>query len=128
VELVDLYPTLADLAGLEPPADLEGKSLKPLLDDPSAAWDRPAFTQVYRGSFPGHSVRTERWRYTEWDRGKKGIELYDHHADPREYRNLAAVPEYAAVVDEMRALVRANWPADSYSNSPAARRAARKKS
>ena len=128
VELVDLYPTLADLAGLEPPGNLQGKSLKPLLAEPSAAWDRPAFTQVYRGDFPGHSVRTARWRYTEWDGGRKGIELYDHDADPHEYRNLAAVPEFAAVAGEMRALVRGNWPADSYSNSPAARRAARKKS
>ena len=83
---------------------------------------------MQRGEFPGHSVRTERWRYTEWDDGKKGVELYDHDADPHEYHNLAADPEHAAVVEEMRALVRENWPADSFSNSPAARRAARKKS
>ena len=128
VELVDLYPTLADLAGLEPPGGLQGKSLKSLLEDPTAAWDRPAFTQVMRGGFPGHSVRTERWRYTEWDGGKKGIELYDHDADPHEYRNLATDSKSADVAEEMRALVRRNWPADSYSNSPAARRPARKKS
>ncbi len=67
-----LYPTLADLAGLTPPKNLEGASLKPLLDDPAKAWDRPAYTQVQRGGFPGYSVRTERWRYTEWDDGKQG--------------------------------------------------------
>src|SRR5262249_56966161 len=72
VESVALYPTLADLAGLMPPKNLEGASLKPLLDDPKKAWDRPAYTQVQRGNFPGYSVRTERWRYTERDDGKKG--------------------------------------------------------
>jgi iduronate 2-sulfatase len=72
VELIDVHPTLADLCGLTPPKGLPGASLRPLLSDPEAKWDRPAFTQVWRGTFPGHSVRTERWRYTEWDNGKKG--------------------------------------------------------
>ncbi|MCC2668803.1 MAG: sulfatase, partial [Armatimonadetes bacterium] len=67
VEFVDLYPTMADLAGLKPPANLEGVTLRPLLVDPYRKWNRPAFTQVQRGVFPGYSVRTERWRYTEWD-------------------------------------------------------------
>ncbi len=65
VELVDLYPTLAELAGLTPPQHLEGFSLRSLLDNPQAPWDHPAYTQVQRGADPGHSVRTERWRYTE---------------------------------------------------------------
>jgi uncharacterized sulfatase len=123
VELLDLYPTLADLAGLQPPKGLHGASLTPLLDDPAAAWQRPAFTQVWRGTFPGHSVRTERWRYTEWANGKQGVELYDHNADPHEYTNLASDPKYAAVVQELRELVRKNWPADSYSNTAAPRKA-----
>ena len=110
VELVDLYPTLADLAGLKPPANLEGASLKPLLDDPAQAWDRPAFTQVQRAMFPGYSVRTERWRYTEWDDGKKGAQLYDHDADPHELHNLVDDPKQAKVVEEMKALVKKNWP------------------
>ena len=84
VEFVDLYPTLAELSGLTPPANLQGKSLKPLLDDPQAAWNKPAFTQVWRGSFAGHSVRTEKWRYTEWDGGKAGVELYDQEADAKD--------------------------------------------
>ena len=117
VELIDLHPTLADLCGLTPPAGLHGASLKPLLADPAAAWDRPAFTQVWRAGFPGHSVRTERWRYTEWDNGKKGVELYDHAADPREWKNLAADPAHARTVEELRGLVRKNWPADSVSNT-----------
>lgn len=111
VELLDLYPTLADLAGLTPPEGLEGASLRPLLENPDAAWTRPAFTQVQRGDFPGHSVRTERWRYTEWDSGAKGSELYDHTADPRELHNLAANPELAATVKEMKALLKTVHPA-----------------
>ncbi len=110
VELVDIYPTLADLAGLAPPSNLAGASLRPLLAQPDAAWDRPAFTQVQRKDFPGHSVRTERWRYIEWDGGGRGVELYDHENDPRELRNLANDPRHAAVVAEHRALARKNWP------------------
>ncbi len=112
VEFVDIYPTLADLAGLKAPENLQGKSLRPLLDNPEAAWDRPAFTQVQRGldGFPGHSVRTEKWRYTEWDFGAKGVELYDHDTDPQELQNLAADPKYAEVVAKMKALLKQNHP------------------
>jgi uncharacterized sulfatase len=110
VELLDLYPTLADLAGLEAPKSLEGASLRPLLDDPARAWERPAFTQVQRGAFPGYSVRTERWRYVEWDDGAKGVELFDHDADPRENRNLAADSAHAATVAQLKALIKRNWP------------------
>jgi uncharacterized sulfatase len=111
VELIDLYPTLADLAGLKPPKGLEGVSLRPLLENPAAPWTRPAFTQVQRGGFPGHSVRTERWRYTEWDSGAKGAELYDHAADPQELHNLAADPGHAATVAELKALLKTVHPA-----------------
>jgi len=109
VELVDLYPTLADLCGLKLLQHLDGRSLKPLLDDPQAAWDKPAFTQVWRGKFPGYSVRTERWRYTEWDEGREGTELYDYDTDPTEQHNLAGDPKYAATVAELKALIRKNW-------------------
>ncbi|MBM3877043.1 MAG: sulfatase [Verrucomicrobia bacterium] len=119
VELVDVHPTLADLCALQPPTHLPGQSLRPLLNDPSATWTKPAHTQVWRGTFPGHSVRTERWRYTEWDNGRQGAELYDHHNDPRELTNLAADPKLAAVVAEMKALLVKNWPADTYSNTRA---------
>jgi len=111
VETLDLYPTLADLARLTPPKDLAGKSLRPLLLRPTAPWSRPAYTQVRRGppgsEFFGRSVRTARWRYTEWDDGKRGVELYDHDHDAGEHTNLAALPASAKVVREMKALLAA---------------------
>jgi len=109
-ELVDLYPTLADVAGLTPPAGLQGFSLRPLLLNPTAKWEHPAYTQVRRPQGPGHSVRTERWRYTQWVRGTHGDELYDHEKDPQELHNLAALPEYAATVAQMKALLQKNHP------------------
>jgi uncharacterized sulfatase len=109
VELIDLYPTLADFAGLTPPK-LPGVSLRPLLARPDAPWNRPAYTQVERQGFPGYSVRTARWRYTEWDGGKKGAELYDHDKDPGEMNNLAKHPHYVTIVADHRALVQKNWP------------------
>ena len=109
VELVDLYPTLADLCGLKPPADLDGHSLKPLLAQPDAKWEFPAYCQEVRlqqkGQPVGYNVRTERWSYTEWNKGKAGVELYDHDRDPHELTNLAADPKHAATVAEMKALL-----------------------
>ena len=109
VELLDLYPTLADLCGLTAPQRLAGRSLRPLLDNPDARWEKPASTQVIRNgqgkTFMGRSIRTERWRYTEWDEGRKGTELYDHDRDPHEYRNLAANPSSAKTVEEMKRLL-----------------------
>ncbi len=109
VELVDLYPTLAELTGLTPPENLEGVSLKPLLDEPQTVWDRPAFTEVRRRDRNGLSVRTDRWRFNVWNGGKDGFELYDHENDPGEYINLAGNPEYADVIAELKALIRQNW-------------------
>lgn len=103
VELLDLYPTLADLCGLTPPANIEGKSLRPLLEKPANEWSRPAITQVQRGPNAfGWSVRTERYRYTEWDRGAQGRELYDQQDDPKEYRNLAEDPKFAGTLADMK--------------------------
>ena len=56
--------------------------------------------------FMGYSVRTEKWRYTEWDEGKRGVELYDEAADPHEMRNLAAEPKHRETVAEMQRLLR----------------------
>jgi iduronate 2-sulfatase len=116
VELVDLHPTLAELCGLESPKVLTGKSVKPLLDDPNATWDKPAITQVSRGTptatgevrpkaqpwFMGYSVRTERYRYTQWEDGKKGSQLFDYETDPNELTNLANDPKHAETVKELQ--------------------------
>lgn len=106
VELVDLYPTLAELCKLPAPADLAGKSLVPLLRNPAAAWDKPAYSQVRRNQIFGRSVRTERWRYTEWDEGKAGVELYDHQTDPDEFTNLSGDATHRETVQTLAALLR----------------------
>jgi uncharacterized sulfatase len=107
VELVDIYPTLVELCGLSKPLGLEGRSLRPLLDDPGRAGKAAAYTQVRRENCLGRSVRTARWRYTEWDDGRQGTELYDHDTDPREYVNLAGDPKWGEVQSRMRALLSA---------------------
>jgi uncharacterized sulfatase len=106
VELVDVYPTLAELCALEKPARLEGKSLLPLLKQADAPWEKTARTMVHHKGIQGKSVRTERWRYTEWDGGKQGTELYDHQRDPGECDNLAGNPQLADTVAELRRLLR----------------------
>jgi arylsulfatase A-like enzyme len=95
--LLDLYPTLLELAGLPAKADNEGASLVPLLKDPAAAWDHAAVTTK---GFKNHAVRTERWRYIRYADGAE--ELYDHDRDPLERANLAPKPEFAAVKEELR--------------------------
>jgi uncharacterized sulfatase len=114
VELLDLYPTLCDLAGVPAPSVLQGKSLRPLLDDPAASVHNYALTQARRGpnaEHGGRSVRTSRWRCTEWDEGRSGIELYDHTADPHEYTNLANDPPHATTLATLRAILAARLPA-----------------
>ncbi|MBI1375320.1 MAG: sulfatase-like hydrolase/transferase [Phycisphaera sp.] len=93
VEFVDIYPTVAGLCHLDPPAGLEGRSLVPLLRKPDAEWNGAAVTQVLRpgdgsGMIMGRSVRTAEWRYTEWNGGRAGAELYDHVNDTGEFDNL----------------------------------------
>ena len=105
VEFVDVYPTLVELCGLKMPAGLEGKSLVPLVDDPARNWDRPAYTLVAREDWLGRSVRTEQWCYTEWDEGRRGIELYDLQADPHELKNLARDPTRANTVTQLQKLL-----------------------
>ena len=106
VEFVDLYPTLMELAGLSAPHKLEGASLTPLLKHPNGKGKAAAFTVVLRngGQHRGRTVRTERWRYTEWDEGESGVELYDHRNDPGEYHNLANDPRFTRVKQTLKTL------------------------
>jgi arylsulfatase A-like enzyme len=96
VGFVDLFPTLVDLCGLPKLASLDGQSLLPLLRNPALRWDRPALTTSGRQN---HALRTERWRYIRYSDGSE--ELYDHHRDKREWKNLANRSEYAGVKKEL---------------------------
>lgn len=104
-ELVDLYPTLAELTGLDAPDYLGGVSLKPVLEDSAKSVKSAAYTQVRRGNFDGYSVRTEQFRYTLWDGGTKGAQLHDLQSDPKETKNLVNQPEHAEIVAELKLLI-----------------------
>ena len=101
-EMVDFYPTLAELCGLSPPESLSGVSLVPLLQGVSAIPRQAALTQY--GS--GYSIRTQRYRYTEWGAaGDDGSELYDHQSDPQELDNLANRPDSAKAIEQLSRLL-----------------------
>lgn len=117
VSLLDLYPTLVELAGIEAPPELEGRSLVSLLDDPETSWDRPVLTTHGRGN---HAVRDERWRYIRYADGSE--ELYDHERDPMEWRNLAAQPEHAALKRRL-----AEWIPETEAEPAPRRKTARRK-
>ena len=108
VQYLDMFPTLVDLCDLPQPEWLEGVSLRPLLDDPKLPWGRPAYTVQPRSWSIGRSIRTERWRYTEWDEGRRGAMLFDHDADPHEMRNLAKDPAHQAIVVQLQRQLRAS--------------------
>lgn len=132
VSHLDLYPTLTELAGVKAPDNLQGQSLAPMLKDPEAKGRGWALTQVVRGGvgkpkgsaakgagakrFFGYSLRTPRYRYTEWDEGAQGSELYDHENDPGELVNLAGKPGHAEIVAGLSQLLReaakGTFPAD----------------
>ncbi|HTL30008.1 MAG TPA: sulfatase [Tepidisphaeraceae bacterium] len=105
VEMLDIYPTLIDLAGmagLSTPKNLDGVSLRPLLNDPEMKRDRPAFTVLKHSGKWGKSINTERYRYTEWADGQGSAELYDLQADPKEFHNLAKDESAASVREQLK--------------------------
>ena len=133
VSHLDLYPTLTELCGVKAPANLQGQSLTPMLKNVEEKGRGWALTQVVRGGgfkrvgaspakgddgkrFFGYSLRTARWRYTEWGGGAQGRELYDHEADPKELTNLANDPAHAKTVEELstqlQAAAKSSFPPD----------------
>jgi iduronate 2-sulfatase len=117
VEFVDIFPSLAELCGLPLPEGLEGSSFKPLLENPTRPWKTAAFSQYPRpvpgvGRAMGHSLRTDRYRLTEWTiPGKdfKVSELYDYHKDPQGNVNVAEQADYAAKLQELSAQLQRGW-------------------
>jgi iduronate 2-sulfatase len=104
VELVDLFPTLTELCGVTPPAELQGRSLVPMLRDPSASGKDVAYTVVMRGAKMGKAIRTNQWHYTLWPDGSE--ELYDFVADPHEDANLVDASKHLKTLEKMRNLLR----------------------
>lgn len=96
VSLLDVYPTVIDLLGVDKRSDLDGHSLVAMLSDPAAAWPHPAISTVGRGT---HTVRDSRWRYTRYFDGAE--ELYDHQQDPNEWHNLINDSAFSAVARKL---------------------------
>jgi iduronate 2-sulfatase len=104
VEMVDLFPTLAELCGVTPPANLQGRSFSPQLKNPESPGKEYAYTVVKRGNQLGLAIRFDHWRYTEWGSPDQA-ELYDLNADPKEFTNLATQAEHAATLGRARQLL-----------------------
>lgn len=100
VELVDLYPTLAELCEVTPPNELQGQSIVPMLRDPKRSGKEVAYTVVVRGSDLGKAIRTNQWHYTHWPDGSE--ELYDLKSDPQEDKNLSASSDHSQTIKSMR--------------------------
>jgi iduronate 2-sulfatase len=123
VELVDLYPTMAELCGLNIPEGLEGASMKPLVENSKLPWKTAAFSQYPRdytkikhdkhGDVMGYAVRTDRFRYVEWRDWKSNEileqELYNHSTDPHETINQAGIEEMASTIARHQEILNAGW-------------------
>lgn len=117
VSLLDLYPTLCELTGVEIPKQVEGNSLVPLLKDPTTKWGHPAISITLPGDV---SVRSEKWHYIQYNGGEE--ELYDMEKDKMEWNNLAANPEYKSIKEELAKHIpkhTANYVGTAYNSAKA---------
>jgi iduronate 2-sulfatase len=127
-ELVDLYPTLCELAGIPVPPELEGTSFLPLLSNPRRAWKQAAFCHYVQRPkvtldnqcYIGYSMTTERYHYVQWHSWDQAteragqqvaVELYDHRTDPQENVNVAGQPPYADDLKQLAQQLQAGWRA-----------------
>ena len=111
-ELVDIYPTLCDVCQVPILSQLEGLSLMQTIEQPTHPSKTAAFSQLRRGGIQGNTIRTERYRYTEWGQnGSRGVELYDYETDPDETVNIAGLPENAELVAHLSERLHAGWQA-----------------
>jgi arylsulfatase A-like enzyme len=113
-EFVDIYPTLSELCGLPLPKGLEGTNMVPLLKNPKKKWKTAAFSQYPRpGNIMGYSMRTDRYRYTEWQDQKSGEvkfkELYDLKNDPLCKESIVFKPEHEKLIGELHEMMKAGW-------------------
>jgi arylsulfatase A-like enzyme len=112
VSFVDIYPSLVEICALPMPEGLEGRSFKPLLDDPTSPGKTAAFSWYPRGRYLGTAMRTDRYRYVEW-KDKKGDvaarELYDHERDPAENENVAGREDARPIIEELGRRLRGGW-------------------
>ena len=116
-ELVDIYPTLCDTCEIPIPTELEGLSLLPVIEDPTRQVKNAAFSIIARSVGRSVSMRTNRYRYTEWGKeGEAGRELYDYDIDPNETINIADLPENVQLVEELSQRLRLGWK-EAISNS-----------
>jgi iduronate 2-sulfatase len=111
VELVDLYPTLAELGGITPPTGFEGQSFAPLLRQPQRPWKSAVFAQMNspKEGIIGRAVRTATHRYIRWEGPYPDEEVYDLIADPHEYTNLARLTAHDKIKAQLRATLDAGW-------------------
>ncbi len=103
VETLDIYPTLAALCGLKAPEGLQGRDVRPLLEEPQKEWNHPAVSVAGRGDKVHRAIRDERWRYIEWAGPEGGRALIDEQNDPHERTNLINAPEQAEVISKLKA-------------------------
>ena len=109
-EFVDIYPTICELCGLSIPVNLEGKSMVPLLENPRRQWKKAVFSRYKDGD----SIKTDRYRYTEWSNSEGKIYarmLYDHKKDPFENVNISELPENQELVDKLSKMLSNSWKA-----------------
>ncbi|MAV80662.1 MAG: hypothetical protein CMD12_01585, partial [Flavobacteriales bacterium] len=99
VEMIDIYPTIMQLTGIDTPDHVIGKSLKPIFEDINSSVRKSALTKWKNG----YSIKTKRYRLTKWgENGELGYELYDHKNDPGEMINLTNDPNYLQILDSLK--------------------------